>query len=667
MRELTTTLLAAQKDATGTPYVKVAATNRIAGVVRYDWERLYTGSEDDYFHDLTIPGDGSLIRVRITPPDDAQKLYRQRVSNPGPGSDFSQWTYTEQYNAVAVAAASLGAEVSIFWIKTNQEIRCLKSTDNGLNWGSAELVDYTPTTSIGGMAAAYKPNGNMAIFYADQSTLYIKKNVSGEWQSAAGWDKSTGDITGVTCVYDGDWNLLLTGQDSAGNYKLWSLVYGDGGDVPADEWSDLIEIASAPVGEDFEFRQPFLDKPDVYRGFFIEKYTGNEPYSRPYWSHTVAETGFTDGLWREPVPFDLTSEYGLAIAHHGDYVWLTAPDGVWRAEGVLQSLELTEDVISVKSENDLNSGRLTVELRNDDGRYATPSEGDLAVLDIGSQIEVSPGYLTAADNEYSVGLVFQLEGYEHTSSGGRASLILRAEDGWQALECWKARYQFRWNKTSDELNVKGIMAFVLARVGIKLEVISESDTITGFYPDITLNAGSDGRSAIGKLLSYVPDVIFIEGNKAYLVNPLPSDTAVYGYGSDHAILAGRYDHRAQETNSVQVEGYDTGSQEMVLVGSFAWDEIARSYDRPEQIEDRNIGSVEEAEERGQAVLRGAGIGAEDGHIIVPTHCGQQLTDVIEVTDSRAGLAAVKKRITGITLDYRPQQGEYHQRLRLGAV
>jgi hypothetical protein len=667
MRELTTTLLAAQKSATATPYVKLAVTNRIAGAVRYDWERLYTGGEDEYFHDLTIPGDGSLIRVRITPPSDSQKLYRQRVASPGPGSDFSQWTYTGQYNAVAVAAASLGTEVSIFWIKTNREIRRLKSTDNGVNWGSAELIDYTPTTSMGGMAAAYKPNGDLAIFYADQSTLYVKRNISGEWQSTAGWDKSTGDITGVDCVYNGDWNLLLTGQDSAGNYRLWSLIYGDGGDVPAGEWPDLIEIASAPAGEDFEFRQPFLDKTDTYRCFFIEKFTGDKAYSRPYQSHTVAETEFIDGLWREPVPFNLTSEYGLAIAHHEDYAWLTTPDGVWMAASALMSLELTADIISVKAENALNSGRLTVELRNDDGRYAAPGEGDLEVLDIGGQVEISPGYLTAAGNEYSDGPVFQMEGYEHTSSGGKADLVLRAEDGWQALGNWKARYQFRWNKTSDELNVKEMIEIILGRVGIRLEVITESETITGFYPDITINAGSEGRSTIRKLLSYVPDVIFIEGHKAYLVNPLPSDTAVYDYGTDHVILAGRYGCRAQGINSVQVEGYDTGSQEMVLAGSFDWDEIARSYERPEQIEDRNIGSVTEAGERGQAVLRGAGIDAEDGQIIVPTNCGQQLTDVIEVTDSRAGLAAAKKRITGITMDYRPQQGEYSQRLRLGAV
>jgi len=109
MRNLTSTLLSAQKQASATPYVKVEAKNKIAGVVRYDWTRLYTGPEDDYSHALTMPDDGSLVRVRITLQADSRKLYRQRVTNPGPSSDFSQWTYTNQYNAAVVACASLGA------------------------------------------------------------------------------------------------------------------------------------------------------------------------------------------------------------------------------------------------------------------------------------------------------------------------------------------------------------------------------------------------------------------------------------------------------------------------------------------------------------------------------------------------------------------------------
>src|SRR3972149_3138916 len=108
MRSLTSTLLAAQKGASRIPYVKVEIHNKVAGVVRLDWTRLYTGAEDDYFHAVTMPGDGSLIRVRITPPADSRKLYRQRVASPGPSSDFSDWSYTNQYNCVVVAMASLG-------------------------------------------------------------------------------------------------------------------------------------------------------------------------------------------------------------------------------------------------------------------------------------------------------------------------------------------------------------------------------------------------------------------------------------------------------------------------------------------------------------------------------------------------------------------------------
>ena len=92
MRTLSSTLLAAQKAASHVPYVQLKAANRVNGLVRLDWERLYSGVEDDYLHALAIPGDGSLIRARITPPADGRKLYSQRVATPGPGSDFGTWT-----------------------------------------------------------------------------------------------------------------------------------------------------------------------------------------------------------------------------------------------------------------------------------------------------------------------------------------------------------------------------------------------------------------------------------------------------------------------------------------------------------------------------------------------------------------------------------------------
>ena len=668
MRSLTSTLLAAQKQASITPYVKVEARNEIAGVVRYDCTRLYTGSENDYFHALTMPGDGSLIRARITPPADSRKLYRQRVPNPGPSSDFSQWTYTSQYNAGVVACASLDAEVSIFWTDAiNRKIQRLKSTDYGASWGSPETIDYSPTTNINGLAAAYKPNGDLAIFFADQATLYVKKHIGGEWQSKSAWNKSTDDLSGVAAVYEDDWNLLVTGKDSSGNFKLWSLIYGDGGDVAAGSWSALKELASAPSGGDFEYHRPFLDKPDVYRGFFVEKFTGSQAYNRPFWSHSVLGARFIDNLWREPVPFNLTSQYGLAIAHHGDYCWLSNPVGVWRANLTVQSLDLTADIVAVRQELGETSGKLTVELRNDEGQYASLGQGDLSVLDLGCQLDFSPGCRTTAGNEVSSGQTFSLDAYEHTSSGGKASLVLYARDGWGEMAAWSARYQFRWNKDSEQMSVKDILAFVLARVGLKLEAKSQSSVITSFYPDFTISSSDHGESVIQKLLSFVPDVLFIEGSKAYLVNPLSSDSSVYSYGTEHQILEGRYKQGAWELNRVQVEGYDTGSDELIVVDSFAWDEIDRLYDRLRQLEDRNIDTAAQAQQRGEAYLRLAEIESASGTILVPVNCGQQLYDVIDITDSRAGLAAEKKRVLGLILVYSPRRGEYNQRLWLGAV
>ncbi len=663
MRSLTSTLLAAQKGASHTPYIKVEAKSKIAGVVRLDWERLYTGTEDDYFHAVTMPGDGSLVRARITLPADGRKLYRQRVPNPGPSSNFSTWTYTNQYNCLVVAAVSLAAEVSIFWINASREIRRIKSTDYGVSWASPELIDYSPTTAIYGLSAAYKPNGDLAIFFADQATLYVKKRVGGSWQSKVAWNKTTGDLSGVATVYNADWNLIVTGKDSTGNFKLWSLIYGDGGDVASGTWSALKEFASASSDGDFEYHRAFMDKPNVYRCFYVEKFTGTQAYNRPFWSHSVIDTKFLDNLWREPVPFNLSSEYGLAIAHYGSYCWLSTTYGVWRAQLTGVSLDLTADVISLRQENGLSQGRLTVELRNDNGSYASlPSP-----LEIGCQLEVSPGYVTSQGNEVSSGQTFSLEAYEHTSSGGKASLFLYALDGWGWINTWRARCHFRWNKTSNEMSAKQILEFVLARVGFKLEVKSQSSTITSYYPDFTIHSNNMGDVIIERLLSFVPDVLFIEGNKAYLVNPLSSDNSVYSYGQSHPIFEGRYRKGAWELNRVQVEGYDSVNNEPIVVDSFSWSQVNKLYDRLSQLEDRNIDTVAKAGQRGEAYLREAEMESFGGTIRISVNCGQQLYDVIDITDSRAGLSAQKKRVLGLTLIYEPRRGEYEQRLSLGEV
>jgi len=308
-----------------------------------------------------------------------------------------------------------------------------------------------------------------------------------------------------------------------------------------------------------------------------------------------------------------------------------------------------------------------VELDNSEGQYASLGERELEPLDIGCQIELSPGYTTTQGNEVSSGLAFSIDGYEHTSSGGKAGLIIYASDGWSLIQNWRARHQFRWNKTSDEMCVKDLLAFVLARVGLKLEVKSQSSVITGYYPDFTIHPNNRGDAILRKLLSFIPDAVFIEGYKAYVVHPQSSDSSVYSYGSSHPLLEGRYQKRGWGLNRIRVEGYDPTGDEAIIVDSFSWAEIDKLYDRLSRIEDRNIDTVSKAEQRGEAYLREAEIESASSAIVIHPNCGQQLYDVVDITDSRAGLSEEKKRTMGLTLVYNPHRGEYEQRLLLGEV
>ena len=57
-----------------------------------------------------------------------------------------------------------------------------------------------------------------------------------------------------------------------------------------------------------------------------------------------------------------------------------------------------------------------------------------------------------------------------------------------------------------------------------------------------------------------------------------------------------------------------------------------------------------------------------GEITVPVNCGQELHDVVEITDARAGLASARRRVVGMALDYRRDgPPRYVLRLSLGGV
>jgi len=87
------------------------------------------------------------------------------------------------------------------------------------------------------------------------------------------------------------------------------------------------------------------------------------------------------------------------------------------------------------------------------------------------------------------------------------------------------------------------------------------------------------------------------------------------------------------------------------------------------VSDLNLTTVAEAEDRAQALLRQAAVSSPAGEIVVPVNCGQELYDVVSVTDARAGLAAAPRRVSGMSLRYSraSKVPVYQMRLRLSAV
>src|SRR5215211_8321743 len=100
MRSLTGTLTAAQKQASGTPYVKAVLTDHEGERQRLRPVRWYTGSEGAYYSAAYCPGDGSLVRARIDP--GTKVLSTQRVAVPSSSSDYSVWT---SHGAVSAGGA----------------------------------------------------------------------------------------------------------------------------------------------------------------------------------------------------------------------------------------------------------------------------------------------------------------------------------------------------------------------------------------------------------------------------------------------------------------------------------------------------------------------------------------------------------------------------------
>lgn len=662
MRTLTATLTAAMKAPSRVPVLKLQAHNKTCGVERFTFTRLYTGNEPDVPHGAVITGDGSLVRARVS----AGTIWVNKVASPGPVSDFTWWVNTGIATAHPIAVTGYGSVVDVFYIQSAPaEVRRQRSIDNGSSWFDTPVLALAPPALLASsrIAAAYAADGTIVVFYifGTSSAVYWT------WWDGAAWTAwALGSVGGASVIQEiatcgpsnsNDWPLALAGTDAPANPRLWRSAFNFAGST----FADAQEAAAYPAGSGYIPKRPYLAEIDgVDHLWFLESFTGVSAYSRVFHARTPPGGNFWAIPSTEPDPFDHTCTEGLAPAVATDYVWLCKPGGVWRSVRTVALADLSSDVLRLCMDEDAQGGRIVAELDNSAGKYATPGTGSLAALTPGCELRLGLGYHTTAGDEYVWTHYFQVDTLAHvlSPSGGTRSvapaasalLVIEGSLPRTRLGRWSARGPLRWNAgISPGLHdVFEILQQLFARAGIYLGIKTISAIADAFQPDFTIYPGQHGDSA------------------AELLYPQAADPADYsGYGTTHAILSGRHETPAPQVTRIRAEGRAAGAP--VLADSFDFPGIEKVGARLAYVFDVNVDSAADALDRGTAYLSEARIAAAGGSITVPANPGQQLYDVVTVTDSRAGLSAAKRRIVGLCLSYDAPKNLYAHTLALGGA
>ncbi|MCK4222521.1 MAG: hypothetical protein KAX25_06565, partial [Dehalococcoidia bacterium] len=262
---------------------------------------------------------------------------------------------------------------------------------------------------------------------------------------------------------------------------------------------------------------------------------------------------------------------------------------------------------------------------------------------------------------------YWIDGWEYSSSPNQSLFTIYCLDGHGLSRKWSARYQMRWNQSDvSPKTVSDILAALLCRWGIYYYNAGKprSDPLDNLYPDFIVQPGTGGDAAIRRLLSMIPDGLVYEGYKAYPKDLESDEASSYTYGTTHTILKGNYG-QAVPASRIRAIGRDA-SDNKLLSSAFDWDLLALGIDDFDTDYDPNLVNTTRTQERADAILRRQALEAMAGQITVPANVGQELYDVITVTDDRCGIDTEKYRVIAIQTDYDRRTITYQQALTLCA-
>lgn len=660
MRTLTPTLEAAQRTSSAAPHVRVRLADRDVGALRLRWTRVYEGVEPDGPCGVAIPADGSLLRARVDPGTAA--LSHQRVASPGPGSDLTGWTGLGTVSgAPRLGLAAAGTRAFLATVRTNGvDIEVRESTDSGASFGSSSVVATTGAT-VEAVTCALQADGSAAVLYAVAGVVYaVTRTGAGSWSAPASWSQSLASISGLAAWFESDYNVAVSGATSAGDEGAWSTIFGVGNNVAPGAWLSLTELALAAPDTDVTYLATGIARPEAPLAAVVESFAGGGAYDRVQLVGGVGGTFLLSQLWRDPRPFGHASAHGLGLASGGGSAWLCAPDAVWQAATTPVVDELTDDVLELDLRLAADDGRLRLVLRNDDGRYGAASAP--VALAPGGELRIEPGYQTASGFEVSAGPRLWITSVRRLHGDGRATVEVEAVDAWGLLRAWTAPRQLVWDAGSA--NAFQVLTQLARRAGLELTSSGASTELTTLQPAFTVRAGERGSTAAGRLLDALPDLVRMTGTGtgAVLFEPAVDDPVDYTYDATHPPRRLRLDDGRASAGWARIFGDGVFAE--------AIDDAALRDGAPTLIVvDQNLGAQARVDARATTALRKSQLAIPRGEAVVAPNVGQEIGDVIAITDASAGLEAEPFRVAALRLRYNRGGSRplYEMTLTLGAV
>jgi hypothetical protein len=155
-----------------------------------------------------------------------------------------------------IVLVSQGVAVNLFYIDPDgKDMFRKESADYGAMWGEPLQILNPATNCISWLAGTVSDSSALVLFYASTiDVIYVIKKTCDSWGNPSAWTNTVASVTGIDCVYQGVWNLVVTGTESTtSDAKARTRIYGDGVDQTIVTWSALREIDTAKSDSDVSF------------------------------------------------------------------------------------------------------------------------------------------------------------------------------------------------------------------------------------------------------------------------------------------------------------------------------------------------------------------------------------------------------------------------------